>query len=133
MWDFQRETSSSTGGVKDCWALRVRQQLVNSDQSNPKQKAGGLGKKVAYKTSHPWTLFKKTKQEKFGVFIQGTLQVPWYICFVFLRRHEVGLWWPLLSDPCAGAGPAHGYQHGILCLGFVEEHPVVSEACAWHC
>lgn len=66
MWDFQRETSSSTGGVKDCWALRVRQQLVNSDQSNPKQKAGGLGKKVAYKTSHPWTLFKKQNKKSLG-------------------------------------------------------------------
>lgn len=46
VWDFLGETSSGTGGVKDCWALRVSQQLVNSDQSNPKQKAGGLGNQL---------------------------------------------------------------------------------------
>lgn len=63
MWDFQGEALLSTGWVKDCWASGVRQQLVNSDQSDPEQKAGGLGKKAVYKTSHPRALLKKKKKK----------------------------------------------------------------------
>lgn len=61
MWDFKGKTLLTAGRVKDCWASRVRQQLVNSDQSDPEQKAGVLGKKVVYKTSHTWALFFKKK------------------------------------------------------------------------
>lgn len=78
MWDFQGEALLSTGWVKDCWASGVRQQLVNSDQSDPEQKAGGLGKKAVYKTSHPRALLKKKKKkkQKVRVFSQATLQTP---------------------------------------------------------
>lgn len=43
---FPGENPLSTGWVKDS---RVKQQLVNSDQSDPEQKAGGLGKKLFVK------------------------------------------------------------------------------------
>lgn len=75
-----------------------------------------------------------------GIIFKKNMEILGYLCKAPYRLLDLfcvsertrGEWWSLFLDPCAGAGPAHGSQHGILCLGFVEEHPVVSEPCAWH-